>query len=47
MSLVKIQAHIRGFITRKGVRSIQMGVGIDMGYTHNQYGKIEVNYDRP
>ena len=44
--LIKIQAHIRGFLTRKKIKSMQMNAGIGMGgYTYNQNGEIEVNYD--
>jgi len=44
--LIKIQARIRGFLTRKKIKSMQMNAGIGMGgYTYNQNGEIEVNYD--
>jgi hypothetical protein len=47
-ALIKIQAHFRGFLTRKKIRSMQMNAGIGMGgYTYNANGDIEVNYDNP
>jgi hypothetical protein len=46
--LIKIQAHIRGFLARKKIKAMHMNAGIGMGgYTYNPNGEIELNYDNP
>jgi NADPH-dependent curcumin reductase CurA len=40
--LIKIQANIRGFLTRKRIRTMQINAGIGMGgYVYNEDGEIQ------
>ena len=44
--LIKIQANIRGFLTRKRIRAMQINAGMGMGgYTYNEDGEIQQDYD--
>lgn len=44
--LIKIQANIRGFLTRKRIRAMQINAGMGMGgYTYNDDGEIQQDYD--
>jgi hypothetical protein len=39
--LIKIQANIRGYLTRKRIRAMQINAGMGMGgYTYNEDGEI-------
>jgi len=40
--LIKIQANIRGYLTRKRIRTMQINAGIGMGgYVYNEDGEIQ------
>ena len=43
--IIKIQAHIRGFLTRKKIRAYQYTAGIGSHQFYNQDGNIYQNYD--
>jgi len=45
--LIKIQANIRGYLTRKRIRTMQINAGMGMGggYTYNEDGEIQQDYD--
>lgn len=46
--LIKIQANIRGYLTRKRIRTMQINAGIGMGgYVYNEDGEIQQDYDNP
>lgn len=46
--LIKIQANIRGFLTRKRIRTMQINAGMgNGGYAYNEDGEIQQDYDNP
>ena len=43
--ITKVQALIRGFLTRKRIRTMHYNVG--MGVMYNEDGEIQQDYDNP
>lgn len=46
--IIKVQANIRGFLTRKKIREMQINAGMGMdGFGYNADGELQQDYDNP
>ena len=46
--VIKVQAHMRGFLTRKRIRAVHYNAGMGMGgFVYGEDGEIQQDYDNP